>query len=135
VAKLEKMETITGKLVCISCALKKDEGAITDCKTFSCNYGLKTEDGKLWSVLKTAQSKKLLLEKNAGKTVEVSGKKYETAQYIEVKSFKIIEEKKELEQKPVETPEKAVYTCSMHPEVKSDKPGDCPKCGMKLIKK
>ena len=27
------------------------------------------------------------------------------------------------------------YTCSMHPEVQSDKPGDCPKCGMALIKK
>jgi multidrug efflux pump subunit AcrA (membrane-fusion protein) len=26
-----------------------------------------------------------------------------------------------------------VYTCPMHPEVKSDKPGDCPKCGMKLV--
>ena len=25
------------------------------------------------------------------------------------------------------------YTCSMHPEVKSDKPGKCPKCGMELI--
>jgi hypothetical protein len=27
------------------------------------------------------------------------------------------------------------YTCSMHPEVKSDKPGKCPKCGMDLVKK
>jgi hypothetical protein len=25
-----------------------------------------------------------------------------------------------------------VYTCPMHPEVTSDKPGVCPKCGMKL---
>ena len=24
------------------------------------------------------------------------------------------------------------YTCPMHPEVMSDKPGDCPKCGMSL---
>ena len=28
-----------------------------------------------------------------------------------------------------------VYTCPMHPEVKSDKPGNCPKCGMKLVPK
>ena len=27
------------------------------------------------------------------------------------------------------------YTCSMHPEVISDKPGKCPKCGMGLIEK
>jgi hypothetical protein len=27
------------------------------------------------------------------------------------------------------------YTCPMHPEVKSDKPGKCPKCGMSLEKK
>jgi len=26
-----------------------------------------------------------------------------------------------------------VWTCSMHPEIKSAKPGKCPKCGMKLI--
>jgi len=27
------------------------------------------------------------------------------------------------------------YTCSMHPEVISEKPGKCPKCGMELIEK
>ena len=25
------------------------------------------------------------------------------------------------------------YTCKMHPEVISDKPGKCPKCGMELV--
>ena len=25
------------------------------------------------------------------------------------------------------------YLCSMHPDVVSDKPGQCPKCGMDLI--
>lgn len=33
------------------------------------------------------------------------------------------------------TPAAAVYTCVMHPEVQSDKPGKCPKCGMTLVKK
>ena len=28
-----------------------------------------------------------------------------------------------------------IYTCPMHPEVKSDKPGKCPKCGMDLVEK
>ena len=27
------------------------------------------------------------------------------------------------------------YTCPMHPEVVKDGPGDCPKCGMKLVEK
>ena len=26
-----------------------------------------------------------------------------------------------------------IYTCPMHPEVRSDKPGRCPKCGMDLV--
>jgi len=28
----------------------------------------------------------------------------------------------------------SVYSCSMHPEIKSDNPGKCPKCGMTLEK-
>ena len=37
---------------------------------------------------------------------------------------------------PAQKSEKATqYTCSMHPEVVQDKPGDCPKCGMKLVEK
>lgn len=31
------------------------------------------------------------------------------------------------------TDKQQVYSCSMHPEVKSDKPGSCPKCGMDLV--
>ncbi len=27
------------------------------------------------------------------------------------------------------------YTCPMHAEVVKDAPGDCPKCGMKLVEK
>jgi hypothetical protein len=35
---------------------------------------------------------------------------------------------------PMQT-KKQVYTCEMHPEIISDKPGECPKCGMTLILK
>jgi membrane fusion protein, copper/silver efflux system len=36
---------------------------------------------------------------------------------------------------PKSTPptEKTLYTCSMHPQVIQDQPGDCPICGMKLV--
>ncbi|MBS1744013.1 MAG: hypothetical protein JST81_13350 [Bacteroidetes bacterium] len=32
------------------------------------------------------------------------------------------------------TTQQAKYTCTMHPEVVSDKPGKCSKCGMALTK-
>ena len=32
-----------------------------------------------------------------------------------------------------DTATKTIYTCPMHPEVISDKPGKCPKCGMTLV--
>src|SRR4029077_20667606 len=32
-----------------------------------------------------------------------------------------------------EKEEKQKYTCPMHPEVITDQPGNCPKCGMKLV--
>jgi len=31
--------------------------------------------------------------------------------------------------------EKVIYTCVMHPQVQKDKPGNCPICGMVLVKK
>ncbi len=38
------------------------------------------------------------------------------------------------EQSGMQKSDSIYYTCEMHPEVRSDKPGECPKCGMKLIR-
>ncbi len=38
--------------------------------------------------------------------------------------------KKETKQQP----QPVTYTCPMHPEIHATKPGNCPKCGMKLVK-
>ncbi|TKC01845.1 multicopper oxidase domain-containing protein [Pedobacter cryotolerans] len=35
--------------------------------------------------------------------------------------------------KESEKPAEVIYTCTMHPEIQSSKPGNCPKCGMKLV--
>ncbi|HUU56207.1 MAG TPA: heavy metal-binding domain-containing protein [bacterium] len=35
--------------------------------------------------------------------------------------------------KAEEVAEGTTYTCPMHPEVTSDKPGECPQCGMDLV--
>lgn len=37
--------------------------------------------------------------------------------------------------KPTQEQEMAVYTCSMHPEISQNEPGNCPICGMNLVKK
>jgi hypothetical protein len=31
-------------------------------------------------------------------------------------------------------PETAAYVCPMHPQARSDQPGSCPICGMRLVK-
>ncbi len=40
----------------------------------------------------------------------------------------------QMNNKQKEQAQPATYTCVMHPEIHSPKPGNCPKCGMKLVK-
>ena len=39
----------------------------------------------------------------------------------------------ELNSKVIESDQSVMYTCPMHPEIHATKPGNCPKCGMKLV--
>lgn len=53
---------------------------------------------------------------------------YSLAQAQEMKGMDM--DKKETKQQP----QPFTYTCPMHPEIHATKPGNCPKCGMKLVK-
>jgi ABC-type phosphate/phosphonate transport system substrate-binding protein len=39
------------------------------------------------------------------------------------------------QQNSKDTSKHIYYTCTMHPEIHSDKPGKCPKCGMELVER
>ena len=56
---------------------------------------------------------------------------------ITLQFFASAQDMKEMDMQTKDKPNKiqpATYTCPMHPEIHSTKPGNCPKCGMKLIK-
>jgi len=81
---------------------------------------------------------KVAVPKPAPKKEEESPKPSQPVQQPENKSMNM---DKPVQAKPQAEPQKTkvVYTCVMHPEVQMDKPvdkpGNCPKCGMTLIKK
>jgi predicted RNA-binding Zn-ribbon protein involved in translation (DUF1610 family) len=53
-----------------------------------------------------------------GNAIAISGKTTSASQYSPVNSVPLVS-----------------YTCTMHPDVTSDKPGQCPVCGMDLVQK
>lgn len=90
-AKAEgKHASFEGKLVCLGCTLKGEEGARAECKNFGHTHALKTEDGKFISFLENKYSKDLFKgEKYSGKDIMVHGVYYAGANQLDVDSYKI----------------------------------------------
>jgi hypothetical protein len=100
-------------------------------------------ENKLYHILSDKNSKKLIKDKKyKDAKVSIKARFYPDERVISILSYSLLneEEIKEMEshekllsdQEKHPSHEKPIYKCPMHPEVTSDNPGDCLKCGMKL---
>jgi len=96
----EKVDTITqatpvtlkAKVICLGCALKKEQGAKAQCSIYGHKNALKTEDGRVWTILENDVSKELInSHEYAGKEIEIAGKIFGSTQIIEIENFKLVE--------------------------------------------
>ncbi len=84
-----KQVSLKGVLACSSCSLKA-MGAQSDCSEFGCSHALKTEDGRLVSLMQNKFSADLLSKKeNHNKPVEITGTFFANANMLDVKSYAI----------------------------------------------
>ena len=131
----QKPQTISGEVVCLSCYLThgaKGESH-TKCAVTCVNKGLPmgilTKDGKLFVVLEDHANADAYqqLKKFAAKTVTVTGIIAKRNGITGIAVQKVA---------PVaSSSHKVQYVCPMGCIPPQDKPGNCPKCGMKLVAK
>ena len=85
--------TLKAKVICLGCSLKKEQGANAQCSVYGHQHALKTEDGKIWTILENDISTELInSHEYAGKEIEIAGKIFGSTQIIEIESFKLVEE-------------------------------------------
>ena len=66
---------------------------------------------------------------------DLADERERVAPYLEAEPDKRLAFIAEMDMAAPEGEGPVAYACPMHPEVVSDRPGDCPKCGMHLVKK
>jgi hypothetical protein len=85
---------IEGKIVCIGCALEKQDGGADAQCTLHAKHaqGLLLTDGTLWTFVDNARGHLVVTNKKLlGKTVKVYGWKFAKAQYVELWKYQVKE--------------------------------------------
>lgn len=134
-------QSLTGEVVCLSCYLGHGgAGEIhakcaKQCFAKGLPVGLKVGEKLYLLVGEKHGSVNKTMSSYAGKQVTVIGHVSEQ-EGMSMMTVESIEKAAAAGKGASESKRAAViYTCSMHPEVISDKPGKCPKCGMDLVVK
>ena len=134
-----KTITVTGEVVDISCFIQHDgkgeehASCAQMCIAGGQPAGIVDAKGNLYIILgEKHQSPAEIVKGLEAKQVKATGTLIEKSggSYLVVSKIEEVNKKQS-----TSSTVKKVYTCTMHPEVISDKPGDCPKCGMKLVLK
>ena len=90
--ELKARVEIAGTIVCIGCALEKqDAGADAQCTLHAKHaQGLLMADGTLWTLVDNAKGHHVITnDKLRGKEVKLFGWKFPKAQYIEVSKYQV----------------------------------------------
>ncbi|MCX7778286.1 MAG: hypothetical protein N2381_09580 [Armatimonadetes bacterium] len=134
----KKASTVTGEVVCLTCYLShgaKGEGhakCAATCINKGLPMGILTKDGKLFVAIEDHANAAAYqqLKKFAAKIVTATGI---IASRNNTTGIAI--QKVEVASATKTTATKAQYACPMACIPPQDKPGNCPKCGMKLVRK
>lgn len=85
-----KHSTFKGRLVCLACTLKDEDGARAECRNFGHTHALRTSDGKFISFLENKYSEELFKgEKYRDKEISASGVYYPEGNMLDVQSYTI----------------------------------------------
>lgn len=89
VSKSENKITLTGTVVCVCCEMEKS-GAHTACIKFGHTYGLKTDNGILWTIIKNDEGMKVIDHSNLiGTRVKITGWFFFKSDYIDLEKLEL----------------------------------------------
>ncbi len=140
-AQQKKQSIVQGEVVCLTCYIAHGSKGETHakCAAACINKGLPmgilTKDGKLLVALEDHANADAYqqLKKFAAKTVTVTGAVVSRGGVTGITVQKVNDAT--AVKAPSAKPTKVQYVCPMGCIPPQDKPGNCPKCGMKLVEK
>ena len=90
VSESENLITLEGEVICVCCEMHK-KGAHANCRRFGHTYGIKTDNGVLWTIMKNDSGIKLIDHKELiGSRIRLTGGFYFNSNYIDLDRFEPI---------------------------------------------
>ena len=133
-----KQIALTGEVIDLTCFMQHPASAVgmdhAKCAKACINKGLPVaflaKDGTIYFLMgKGHEPVAPMVVDRVGKVSTIKGT---VVDHHGVKAIAVVSIGESGGDAKVPAKESAMYTCSMHPDVRQAEPGDCPKCGMKL---